>query len=221
MTPAPAVVAVAVDEPAEFALDRCLETGHTRLLAIRDEHGGEAVGAVHVNDLARAVRVGRDARVGELLRSVPVVPETRALDALLGDLQRDRASLAAVIDEYGRTSGIVTVEDIVEEVVGEIVDETDPAVAAVRRLPSGELFVRGHVALADLEDYDVRLSHAPEGVVSVGGWVFARLGRLPRRGDVLEDGDAQVTVDAVREHRVDAVRIATPPARQPVANYVK
>jgi CBS domain containing-hemolysin-like protein len=209
MTPGPAVVDVALGESVEVALERCLDTGHTRLLVVRDEHAGEALGAVHVNDLARAVRADGAGRVEELMRSVPVVPETRALDALLGDLQRDRASLAAVIDEYGRTAGIVTVEDIVEEVVGEIVDETDPAVAAVRRLPSGELFVRGHVALADLEDFGVRLSDAPEGVVSVGGWVFARLGRLPRRGDVLEDGDRLVTVDGVREHRVDAVRIAT------------
>jgi CBS domain containing-hemolysin-like protein len=209
MTPAPAVVWVAVEETAETALDRCLETGHTRLLAVRDEHGDEAVGAVHVNDLARAVRAGGDSRVADLVRSVPVVPETRALDALLGDLQRDRASLAAVIDEYGRTSGIVTVEDIVEEVVGEIVDETDPAGAAVRRLPGGDLFVRGHVALADLEDYGISLSDPPEGVVSIGGWVFARLGRLPRRGDVLEDRDIEITVDSVREHRVDAVLMAT------------
>jgi CBS domain containing-hemolysin-like protein len=175
---------------------------------VRDEHSDEAVGAVHVNDLARAARKGGAAGIADMLRAVPLVPETRPLDELLSDLQRDRASLAAVVDEYGRTSGIVTVEDIVEEVVGEIVDETDPAVAAVRPLPNGDLFVRGHVALADLEDYGVHLS-SEQDVVSIGGWVFSRLGRLPRRGDVLEDGDVKVTVDSVREHRVEAVRIVT------------
>jgi CBS domain containing-hemolysin-like protein len=208
MTPAPAVVSVAVSDSVETALDRCLDTGHTRLLVVRDEHSDEAVGAVHVNDLARAARKGGAAGIADMLRAVPLVPETRPLDELLSDLQRDRASLAAVVDEYGRTSGIVTVEDIVEEVVGEIVDETDPAVAAVRPLPNGDLFVRGHVALADLEDYGVHLS-SEQDVVSIGGWVFSRLGRLPRRGDVLEDGDVKVTVDSVREHRVEAVRIVT------------
>ncbi len=118
------------------------------------------------------------------MHDAPIVPETKPLDDLLADLQRQRTSLAVVVDEYGRVAGIVTVEDIIEEVVGEITDETDPAAGEVRRLPDGDLFVRGHVPVADLADYGVPLPVDSDAYNSVGGFVFAELGRLPRRGDI-------------------------------------
>ncbi|MGI8621976.1 MAG: hemolysin family protein [Solirubrobacteraceae bacterium] len=208
MTPLPAVVGVRADQPVETALDCCIDTGHTRLL-VRDDDGAP-VGAVHVNDLARALRRGEEQDIRGLARVAPVVPETRRLDDVLADLQRDRASMAAVVDEYGRLAGIVTVEDIVEEVVGEIVDETDSAVAPVRRLADGVLFARGDVALYDLaDDHDVHLPASE--AVSVGGWVFDRLGRLPRRGDSVEAGEHRVVVDTMRENRIESVRITPTP----------
>ena len=135
------------------------------------------------------------------------MPETKPLDDLLADLQRQRTSLAIVIDEYGRTAGIVTVEDIIEEVVGEIDDETDPLGGAVRRLANGDWFVRGHVAIADLEDYGLHLPVDSDAYNSVGGFVFAELGRLPRRGDTLQADGYSIRVESVRENRVEAVRI--------------
>ena len=88
---------------------------------------------------------GPDASIEPVIKDAPIVPETKPLDDLLADLQRQRATMAVVVDEYGRAAGIVTVEDIVEEVVGEIEDETDPAGGAIRRLANGDWFVRGHV----------------------------------------------------------------------------
>ena len=111
------------------------------------------------------------------------MPETKPLDDLLADLQRTRSSMAVVVDEYGRVAGIVTVEDIVEEVVGEIDDETDPAGGEIRRLANGDWYVRGHVAVTDLHDYGLELPVDTDAYNSVGGFVFAELGRLPRRGD--------------------------------------
>ncbi len=135
------------------------------------------------------------------------MPETKPLDDLLADLQRQRTSMAVVIDEYGRMAGIVTVEDIVEEVVGEISDETDPAAGEVRQLPNGDWFVRGHVAITDLTDYGVSLPIDTDAYNSVGGFVFSQLGRLPKRGDTVTANGYSIRVESVRENRIEAVRI--------------
>src|SRR3954465_7866431 len=138
MTPIPAVVTVDTSEDVETALRRCISSGHTRLVVTEDENQDRVRGIVHANQLAqRLMTEGPKAWVEDLVRDAPIVPETKPLDDLLADLQRQRTSLAVVIDEYGRTAGIVTVEDIVEEVVGEIDDETDPLGGAVRRLANG------------------------------------------------------------------------------------
>ena len=141
------------------------------------------------------------------MREVPIVPETKPLDDLLADLQRQRSSLAVVIDEYGRTAGIVTVEDIIEEVVGEIDDETDPQGGEVRRLANGDWFVRGHVAITDLIDYGLELPVDSDAYNSVGGFVFGELGRLPKRGDTVTHNGYSIRVESVRENRIEAVRI--------------
>ena len=141
------------------------------------------------------------------------MPETKPLDDLLADLQRERTELAIVIDEYGRTAGIVTIEDIIEEVVGEIADETDPAGGAVRRLANGDWFVRGHVAVTDLEDYGLHLPVDTDAYNSIGGFVFAELGRLPKRGDQVAANGYSIRVESVRENRIEAVRIRRRKAR--------
>jgi CBS domain containing-hemolysin-like protein len=215
MTPAPAVVTVDLSENVETALRRCVSSGHTRLVVTEDENHDRVKGIVHANALAQLLLTeGPDGRIDELIRDAPIVPETKPLDDLLADLQRQRSSLAVVIDEYGRTAGIVTVEDIIEEVVGEIDDETDPLGGAVRRLANGDWFVRGHVAIADLEDYGLELPVDSDAYNSVGGFVFGELGRLPRRGDTVQHNGYSIRVESVRENRIEAVRIrhrAQPP----------
>jgi CBS domain containing-hemolysin-like protein len=208
MTPAPAIVTVDMSETVETALRRCVSSGHTRLVVTEDDNHDRVRGIVHANALAqRLLSDGTDASMEGLVREAPIVPETKPLDDLLADLQRQRTSLAIVIDEYGRTAGIVTVEDIIEEVVGEIADETDPLGGAVRRLPNGDWFVRGHVAISDLEDYGLELPVDSDAYNSVGGFVFGEIGRLPKRGDSITHNGYDIRVESVRENRIEAVRI--------------
>src|SRR5688500_614370 len=208
MTPAPAIVTVDLSEGVETALRRCVSSGHTRLVVTEDENHDRVKGIVHANALAQLLLTeGPEATIEGLVREAPIVPETKPLDDLLADLQRQRTSLAVVIDEYGRTAGIVTVEDIIEEVVGEIDDETDPLGGAVRRLANGDWFVRGHVAITDLLDYGLELPVDSDAYNSVGGFVFGELGRLPKRGDTITHNGYSIRVESVRENRIEAVRI--------------
>jgi magnesium and cobalt exporter, CNNM family len=209
MTPIPAVVTVNVSETVEAGMRKCVSSGHTRLLVIEDDNPDKVKGIVHANALARALMgEGSEAPVEPLVRDALIAPETRPLDELLADMQRHRSSLAVIADEYGRTAGIVTVEDIIEEIVGEIVDETDPVLSPVRRLVNGDWFVRGHVSLDDLRDSGVELPvDADAGYTSVGGYVFDELGRLPKRGDEVRRDGYLIRVESVRENRVEAVRI--------------
>jgi CBS domain containing-hemolysin-like protein len=208
MTPIPAVVTVDVSEDVETALRRCISSGHTRLLVTEDDNQDRVKGTVHSNSLARKLMTeGPHASIEDLVKDALIVPETKPLDDLLADLQRQRSSMAVVIDEYGRVAGIVTVEDIVEEVVGEITDETDPAGGEIRRLANGDWFVRGHVAVTDLQDHGLVLPVDSDAYNSVGGFVFAQLGRLPKRGDTVTANGYSIRVESVRENRIEAVRI--------------
>src|SRR6266542_3157923 len=210
MTPIPAVVTVNSDESVEDALQRCVSSGHTRLIVIEDDNPDRVRGVVHNNSLVRLyMNAGADTSIEPAIREVPIFPETKPLDDLLAELQRQRSSIAVVSDEYGRTVGIVTVEDILEEVVGEIEDETDPQAASLRRLTDGDWYVRGHVSLGDLEDVGIRLPVSSDAFNSIGGYVFSQLGRLPKRGDRITANGYEIRVESVRENRIVAVRIHT------------
>ena len=199
MTPIPAVVTVDASQDVEAALQLCVSSGHTRLVVTEADDRDRVRGIVHSNTLVQQLM--------EDGPHAPIVPETKPLDDLLADLQRQRTSMAVIVDEYGRVVGIVTVEDIIEEVVGEIADETDPAGGEVRKLANGDWFVRGHVAVTDLVDYGLHLPADSDAYNSIGGLVFAELGRLPRRGDTVTANGFSIRVESVRDNRVEAVRI--------------
>ena len=208
MTPIPAVVTVDTGDDVESALKVCVASGHTRLLVTEEDDRDRVRGIVHVSALVkRLVEEGPHSGLDGLVVDALIVPETKPLDDLLADLQRIRASMAVVVDEYGRVVGLVSVEDIVEEIVGEIADETDPSTSEIRRLANGDWYVRGHVAVTDLADYGLDLPVDSDAYNSVGGFVFAELGRLPRRGDTVNADGFSIRVESVSENRIDAVRI--------------
>jgi CBS domain containing-hemolysin-like protein len=208
MTPIPAVVTIDVSQDVETALQLCVSSGHTRLVVTEGDDRDRVRGIVHASTLiGKLMEDGPRSPVAPLVHDAPIVPETKPLDDLLADLQRQRTSMAVVVDEYGRVVGIVTVEDIIEEVVGEITDETDPAAGEIRKLANGDWFVRGHVAVTDLADYGLHLPLDSDAYNSIGGFVFAELGRLPRRGDTVNANGFSIRVESVRDNRIEAVRI--------------
>ena len=186
MTPIPAVVTVDVSETAETALRRCVDSGHTRLVVTEDGNTDRIRGIVHDNSLARRLmnegpeRLDRRQRQGRADRARDQAarrPAGRPPARARLDGGRGRR-----VRPHGRHRHV---EDIIEEVVGEIADETDPAVAGVRRLANGDWWVRGHVPITDLADYGLELPVDSEAYNSVGGFVFGELGRLPKRGDMV------------------------------------
>jgi CBS domain containing-hemolysin-like protein len=208
MTPIPAVVTVDQSANVSEALNLCTSSGHNRLVVVEDGNADRVQGIVHALRLVRLMMAeGPEARIEPAIRDALIVPETKPLDDLLTELQRQRASLGVVIDEYGRTVGIVTVEDILEEVVGEIEDETDPLAGSLRQLANGDWYVRGHVSLGDLSDRGIELPVDTDAYNSVGGYVFGELGRLPKRGDLITADGFEIRVESVRENRIEAVRI--------------
>jgi CBS domain containing-hemolysin-like protein len=208
MTPIPAVVTVDHSSNVSDALDLCISSGHNRLVAVEEGNADRVRGVVHALRLVRLMMAeGPEARIESAIRDALIVPETKPLDDLLTELQRQRSSMGVVVDEYGRTVGIVTVEDILEEVVGEIEDETDPLAGSLRQLANGDWYVRGHVSLGDLSDRGIELPVDTDAYNSVGGYVFGELGRLPKRGDLITADGFEIRVESVRENRIEAVRI--------------
>jgi putative hemolysin len=171
------------------------------------------VGVVTAMDLLRRGASATDAR--SLMRPPTYVPETKRIDDLLRDMQKARVQLAVVVDEYGAAVGIVTVEDIVEEVVGEIQDEHDRTPDTVERLPDGSYRIAGRASIDELnEALDWEL---PKGdFETVAGLVLATVHRIPLVGEVLEVGPYTITVLEADSRRVLRVRI-TPPQREPDA----
>jgi CBS domain containing-hemolysin-like protein len=208
MTPIPAVVTVDYSSNVSDALNLCISSGHNRLVVVEDGNADRVRGIVHALRLVRLMMAeGPEAKIESAVRDALIVPETKPLDDLLTELQRQRSSMGVVVDEYGRTVGIVTVEDILEEVVGEIEDETDPLAGSLRQLSNGDWYVRGHVSLGDLSDRGIELPVDTDAYNSIGGYVFGELGRLPKRGDVITADGFEIRVESVRENRIEAVRI--------------
>ncbi len=184
-------------------------SSHSRFPVVRGSQD-DVVGFVHVRDLFVPPQVARRApRVGDLVRDVALLPATKKVLPALSELRREGQHIAVVVDEYGGTAGIVTLEDLIEELIGDIRDEYDPAggEADPRRL-GGEVEVGGLLNLGDfLEQTGVELPEGP--YETVAGYIMATLGRVVEVGDAVEVGDSRLTVAAVDGRRVARVRVTS------------
>jgi CBS domain containing-hemolysin-like protein len=209
MVPRVSVVAVPASSSYDQFLDVAERTGYSRFPVWR-ERPDEYVGWIHLKDMIRAARRRPGVTVGEVMREALYVPESLPLDELLVQMQRNRTHLAVVLDEFGATAGIITLEDILEELVGEIRDESDRQErAGVRKVPGG---FRVPATLRPDELEDATGLQLPDGdYETVAGYILEKLGRLARRGDVVKAKDWTMRVANVEKRRILSVDVKPPP----------
>ena len=214
MVPRPDVVAVSVDLPASECLAAVVDSPYTRYPAYRDTLD-ELAGILHVRDLFTALwEGGIDAiRVEEILRPAYVVPETKNLAVLLGEFRRANQHLAVVIDEYGSMQGIVTLEDVLEEIVGEIEDEYDLPHDSVVILDNGRVRIGGTYPIDDFNE-EFGTSVPQEDFHTLAGFVFGELGRAPAKGDAVNWHGIDFLVLDIAGSRIGSLEIGLPPEDQ-------
>jgi putative hemolysin len=209
MTPRTDMVTVAVTAPARRALDLVIAEGYSKL-PVYEESIDNVIGVVHDRELMIALADGAIAAkpLRALMRPVAHVPENKRLSELLREMQRAKYSLAIVVDEYGGTAGLVTMEDLLEEIVGEIRDEHDEGEEEpIRRVADGETIVEAGTNIEDVNAaLDIDLPH--DEFETIGGFTVGLFGRLPQEGEEIDAGDGvRLRVDRTRGRRIVAVRV--------------
>ena len=211
MKPRPEMVAVSLDDSPRRVLDVVIAEGYSKL-PVYQESKDDIVGVIHDRELLVALANGSiaHASVGQLMRPAVHVPETKKISDLLREMQRDKFSLAIVVDEYGGTAGLVTMEDLLEEIVGEIRDEHDAdEQESISVVSDHEAVVE---AGTNIEDVNAKLgTELPtEDFETIGGYTVGLFGRLPNEGEEIEAADRiRLRVDRTRGRRILAVRIYT------------
>jgi CBS domain containing-hemolysin-like protein len=210
MTPRTDMVSLAASLSWTEMLEQAINAGHTRI-PIYGRNRDDILGILHAKDLLAELAKPADQRVEpwtKLLRQPIFVPETKPIDALLQELQRSRNHMVVVLDEYGGVSGLVTIEDVLEEIVGEIVDEYDTAlVDGLRDVGPGVCEALGRVHIDEInERLDVRLPEDAD-FDTIGGFVFSELGHVPVPGEELTWRNLRITVLEATRRRIERVRI--------------
>jgi len=210
MVPRPDMLALDASTTVSDALEQALSAGRSRL-PVYEDNVDDVVGVAYAKDMMRVEHEGHGSDpVRAHVRPAHYVPEAKRLTALLREMQDRKFHLSIVVDEYGGTAGLVTLEDLIEELVGEIVDEFDVEEPPVERLPGGDISVSGRMVVTEANElFDARL---PTGTWdTVGGLLFDLLGHVPEVGEGVEIGPFRLVADRVSGRRIERVRI-TPPA---------
>lgn len=217
MTPRTEIVGIEVSIPYDEVRRIVVDEGHSRL-PVFEETIDNILGVLYVKDLIRIVRA-EDFKVRELMRKVPFVPETKSLRDLLHEFQEQNVHFAVVLDEYGGTAGIITIEDILEELVGEITDEYEvPEPEPIQRIDERVAEVDARVNVHELNDeMDLNLPEE-EDYDTVGGFVFSHLGRIPEAGFEFEHNGVRITILEAEERRIIRLRVERITAPSETAN---
>lgn len=208
MVPRLDIVAVEVTAPLSEALDLIIANGHSRIPVFEDSID-QLLGVLYAKDLLLCLRDGsQDISIRQLLREAYFVPQSKILDELFEEMQAHRIHMALAVDEYGGTAGLVTIEDLLEEIVGEIQDEYDSEEPQLKKL-APEIYIFN--ARYDLDEVSqlirVDLSAGPENIDTLGGFIYSQLGRVPEQGESILFNDWRFTVMSVDSRRIEQVRV--------------
>jgi len=209
MRPRPDIVSVNSGETLDMALDEAFEHGVSRLPVMRndEEDNVDVLGIVYAKDIMKAIRAGLGAEpVDSLVRNAVVIPENKPVAKLMREMQRDHFHMAIVADEYGSITGLVTLEDCLEELVGEIVDEHDDEDPEVQNLPNGESLVDAGMSIEDFNDH-FHVDLPDKEFDTVGGYLFGVLEHVPVVGETLEIEGWRFVVEALEGRRITEVRL--------------
>jgi magnesium and cobalt exporter, CNNM family len=214
MVPRTDIVAIDVNTPPQEVLESVVSAGHSRI-PVYEGSSDQVIGVLYVKDLFRRLARGeKDVTIRPFLRPAQFVPETKKVDELLREMQKDKVHIAIVVDEYGGTAGLVTIEDLVEEIVGEIRDEYDVERELVLPVSEHEAVMDARVPFSEVQEtFGI---DSPEGVDefdTLGGFVTHELGRLPKVGETVRSNGVKFVVESVDGRRVGRVRVIREPAR--------
>jgi CBS domain containing-hemolysin-like protein len=213
MVPRTDLVALPDDAPMAETIDTFVASGHSRI-PVYHENADYILGVLYIKDLLTSLhQAGAEVDIVALARPAYFVPESKKSDELLREMQRRRVHLAVVVDEYGGTAGIITIEDLLEEIVGDIIDEYDQEEQEVMLTPDGAL-VSGRASLDKIaETFDIPIPEDTEAE-TISGLLTERLGRIPEVGDTLEVNGVEFTVLDVAHNRVERLRAVHPPPEE-------
>lgn len=206
MVPRIDMFALDVDTPIEDAADAVLESGYSRVPVYQD-NVDNIIGLLYTKDMLKVWRGGKQKSLRELLRPANFIPESKKVDELLAEMQAEHIHIAIVADEYGGVAGLVTLEDIMEEIVGEIQDEYDQAEELPYHLLSeDEAVFQGRI---DLDDFnEIMGGHlSTEEADTLGGYIYSRIGRVPKAGESIREDDLLLTVEQITSRRIRKVRV--------------
>jgi putative hemolysin len=207
MVPRPDMITIAAAATVDEAIDIAIQHGFSRI-PVTGESKDDIAGIVYAKDLMKAVRDGRGAaKVGALSRSARFAPEGKRVSELLREMQASKSHIAIVLDEYGGTAGLVTLEDLIEELVGDISDEYDNEEAQMERLPNGDLRLDARMLIEDLNNL-LDVEWPSEDWDSVGGLVFNELGHPASEGEQVEYEGYLLRAERVKGRRIGRVRVS-------------
>ncbi|MGM0437233.1 MAG: hemolysin family protein [Bacillota bacterium] len=207
----PRIDMVCIDNEANVkeVVELAVEYGHSRI-PVYENVVDDIIGLIYVKDLLKLILTNEDEKnidLDEFIKPIYFIPESKPINTLLTEMQKRREHMAIVLDEYGGTSGLITIEDLLEEIVGDIQDEFDLETKMIEKVNEHEMIVD---ARSDIDKVNEKLEnslHEEENFETISGFILHNLGYLPQKGEKIEINNLLITVEEVSEHRIEKVRI--------------